>query len=250
MHQQLWGYRVEEKLYVGVREQKRLNTAGLDKRQKVLLSRIWSSFCERNKYLYNVEYTLQNYVYVSKCVVRPCCGPIEPFLSVRSLQPHLPYLYCPRTFSCRAVLSSWGQQTCWELSFVTWTPGGSNKAGPMRRGSLSPVIWALRPTAPVGISVSPDVLVLPGTLGLLVLQWETCKSRNKGAVQTKHLSQFCKVANKSVLHGSKIIRKICSWILWGFLLFFLYLSQVQCLRGPEMSFDVWFLYEVFNAWAT
>jgi hypothetical protein len=30
MHQQLWGYKVEEKLYVGVREQKRLNTAVLD----------------------------------------------------------------------------------------------------------------------------------------------------------------------------------------------------------------------------
>jgi hypothetical protein len=29
MHQQLWGYKVEEKLYVGVREQERLNTAGL-----------------------------------------------------------------------------------------------------------------------------------------------------------------------------------------------------------------------------
>jgi hypothetical protein len=30
MHQQLWGYKVEEKLYVGVREQQRLNTAVLD----------------------------------------------------------------------------------------------------------------------------------------------------------------------------------------------------------------------------
>jgi hypothetical protein len=30
MHQQLWGYKVEEKLYAGVREQKRLNTAGLN----------------------------------------------------------------------------------------------------------------------------------------------------------------------------------------------------------------------------
>ena len=30
MHQQLWGYKVEGKLYVGVREQKRLNTAGLE----------------------------------------------------------------------------------------------------------------------------------------------------------------------------------------------------------------------------
>jgi hypothetical protein len=29
MHQQLWGYKVEEKLYVGLREQKMLNTAGL-----------------------------------------------------------------------------------------------------------------------------------------------------------------------------------------------------------------------------
>jgi hypothetical protein len=30
MHQQLWGYKVEEKLYVGVREQKRLNTTVLE----------------------------------------------------------------------------------------------------------------------------------------------------------------------------------------------------------------------------
>jgi hypothetical protein len=30
MHQQLRGYKVEEKLYVGLREQKRLNTTGLD----------------------------------------------------------------------------------------------------------------------------------------------------------------------------------------------------------------------------
>jgi hypothetical protein len=29
MHQQLWWYKVEKKLYVGVREQKRLNTTGL-----------------------------------------------------------------------------------------------------------------------------------------------------------------------------------------------------------------------------
>jgi hypothetical protein len=31
MHQQLWGYKVEEKLYLGVREQKkRLNTTDLE----------------------------------------------------------------------------------------------------------------------------------------------------------------------------------------------------------------------------
>jgi hypothetical protein len=33
MHQQLWGYKVEEKLYVGVSEQKRLNTTGLQEHE-------------------------------------------------------------------------------------------------------------------------------------------------------------------------------------------------------------------------
>jgi hypothetical protein len=30
MYQQLWGYKVEVKLYLGVREQQRLNTTGVD----------------------------------------------------------------------------------------------------------------------------------------------------------------------------------------------------------------------------
>ena len=30
MHQQLWGYKVEDKLRLGVRERKRLNTTALD----------------------------------------------------------------------------------------------------------------------------------------------------------------------------------------------------------------------------
>ena len=30
MHQQLWGYKVEEKIYLGVRERKRLNMTGLN----------------------------------------------------------------------------------------------------------------------------------------------------------------------------------------------------------------------------
>jgi hypothetical protein len=30
MYQQLWGYKVEEELYLGVREQKRFNTTDLD----------------------------------------------------------------------------------------------------------------------------------------------------------------------------------------------------------------------------
>jgi hypothetical protein len=34
MYQQLWGYKVEEKLYLGVREQKRLNTIVLECSQR------------------------------------------------------------------------------------------------------------------------------------------------------------------------------------------------------------------------
>jgi hypothetical protein len=30
IHQQIWGYKVEEKLYLGVREQKRVNTSALE----------------------------------------------------------------------------------------------------------------------------------------------------------------------------------------------------------------------------
>jgi hypothetical protein len=33
MYQQLWGYKVEEKLYLGVREEKRLNTTALHEHQ-------------------------------------------------------------------------------------------------------------------------------------------------------------------------------------------------------------------------
>jgi hypothetical protein len=36
MYQQLWGYKVEEKLYLGVREQKRLNTTDIDHRDQQL----------------------------------------------------------------------------------------------------------------------------------------------------------------------------------------------------------------------
>jgi hypothetical protein len=35
MHQQLWGYKVEEKIYLGVREIKRLNISALDHQLKV-----------------------------------------------------------------------------------------------------------------------------------------------------------------------------------------------------------------------
>jgi hypothetical protein len=35
MYQQLWGYKVEEKLYLGVRKQKRLNTTALEQQQAI-----------------------------------------------------------------------------------------------------------------------------------------------------------------------------------------------------------------------
>jgi hypothetical protein len=38
MYQQLWGYKVEEKLYLGVREQKRLNTTVLEGTRKLIVS--------------------------------------------------------------------------------------------------------------------------------------------------------------------------------------------------------------------
>jgi hypothetical protein len=37
MHQQLLGYEVEDKLYLGVREQKRLNTAALDDKYALIV---------------------------------------------------------------------------------------------------------------------------------------------------------------------------------------------------------------------
>jgi hypothetical protein len=39
MFQQLWGYKVEDKLYLGVREQKRLNTTDLE--------HVFSTWCSR-----------------------------------------------------------------------------------------------------------------------------------------------------------------------------------------------------------
>jgi hypothetical protein len=39
MHQQLWGHKAEEKLYVGVHEQKRLNTTGLEYEQDMNTNR-------------------------------------------------------------------------------------------------------------------------------------------------------------------------------------------------------------------
>jgi hypothetical protein len=53
MYQQLWGYKVEDKLYLGVREQKRLNTTDLDHRtmDKVQTPAIPSTIHHRHNHL-------------------------------------------------------------------------------------------------------------------------------------------------------------------------------------------------------
>jgi hypothetical protein len=43
MYQQLWGYKVEEKLYLGVREQKRLNTTVLNHLRVQVLTAVKTS---------------------------------------------------------------------------------------------------------------------------------------------------------------------------------------------------------------
>jgi hypothetical protein len=51
MYQQLWGYKVEEKLYLGVREQKRLNTTGIDHPHIANLVAIrWNKYLHWNFY--------------------------------------------------------------------------------------------------------------------------------------------------------------------------------------------------------
>jgi hypothetical protein len=55
MYQQLWGHRFEEKLYLGVREQNRLNTTALV-----------NSLKQRGNYIYQVHYqsVMLNFVFV------------------------------------------------------------------------------------------------------------------------------------------------------------------------------------------
>jgi hypothetical protein len=57
MHQQLWGYNVEEKLYVGVREQKRLNTTALVNKRKAVTTNI---------FIGNFTHTMQQIIYFTK----------------------------------------------------------------------------------------------------------------------------------------------------------------------------------------
>jgi hypothetical protein len=52
MHQQVWGYKVEDKLYLGVREQKSLNTTFLSHGTLIYLTVI--NFTETNIFLMSV----------------------------------------------------------------------------------------------------------------------------------------------------------------------------------------------------
>jgi hypothetical protein len=50
MYQQLWGYKVEEKLYLGVREQKRLNTTVLEDLRKLGVKSWWMVVKDRESW--------------------------------------------------------------------------------------------------------------------------------------------------------------------------------------------------------
>jgi hypothetical protein len=50
MYQQLWGYKVEKKLYLGVSEQKRLNTTDLDDLGQFPMSRTYFLFETNGKH--------------------------------------------------------------------------------------------------------------------------------------------------------------------------------------------------------
>jgi hypothetical protein len=56
MHQQLWGYKVKEKLYLGVRKQKRLNTAGLDDIPETVIKSSVNYIKKTLTYIHNLSF--------------------------------------------------------------------------------------------------------------------------------------------------------------------------------------------------
>jgi hypothetical protein len=103
MHQQLWGYKVEEKLNLGVREQKRLNTTGLEYSSSHATSRsciqsfvAWHSIRQLALELYGysvvgiaTRYGLHGPGIESRWgrdfpqPLRPALGPTQPFPGVK-----------------------------------------------------------------------------------------------------------------------------------------------------------------------
>jgi len=68
MYQQLWGYKVEEKLYLGVREQKRLNTTAIGEDTRFPTQQ--ASRYSLIKLLVHRYTALSNHEKIPKCFVR------------------------------------------------------------------------------------------------------------------------------------------------------------------------------------
>jgi hypothetical protein len=83
MYQQLWGYKVEEKLYLGVREQTMLNTTGI---QYV----IFIYYCKKTV-IYNVIKNVQHFLLLTNCYIvinKLCCNALDlPRYSGQTLKP-------------------------------------------------------------------------------------------------------------------------------------------------------------------
>jgi hypothetical protein len=104
MYQQLLGYKVEEKLYLGVREQKRLNTTGVqyenfEGRKKVKITKLScytdiakSYTCEGKCYYLDVRYVGEIFSLLSKnesgLIKSPACLCLCPPFLNRSVDFH------------------------------------------------------------------------------------------------------------------------------------------------------------------
>jgi hypothetical protein len=65
MHQQLWGYKVEEKLYLGLREQKRFITTAVDPRMNGLVGRVGGPIMPSVRYVRIVCACVYIYIYIA-----------------------------------------------------------------------------------------------------------------------------------------------------------------------------------------
>jgi hypothetical protein len=113
MHQQLWGYKVQEKLYVGVCKQKRLNTTDLDHltledESKMFLWNVGNhSLCDAScpRILESAITTLWR---IQNCILYPCC--------VMWLLNTLVYHTIPQFSGCALAFV----QTVWDLHEGVW----------------------------------------------------------------------------------------------------------------------------------
>jgi hypothetical protein len=100
MYQQLWGYKVEEKLYLGVCEQKRLNTTALGNESELLpwyvfiINQEWlcmfvylaSTPWKQHNYFHFVAHIhLQTYMYSTYFHCNPLCAEYVSIYSLKSI---------------------------------------------------------------------------------------------------------------------------------------------------------------------